>query len=130
VAETEEPRPATAEELLAAAARAAAAAPGAWVDPDPPDWPVVTVPESHWRDSYADGEPREAWKYLTAAVRLNGVPMHLEAYAIEVGPDGVQTALVLDERFCELANAVAADGHFQTHTIRGREYAVFASPFC
>lgn len=68
---------------------------------------------------------------LLAHVRLCGCDMHLEA--IEVEPTFSDTQSAADcnwsQMFDELTAAFGSDGPWDTVTIKGRKYALFAAPF-
>lgn len=79
-----------------------------------------------------DDSPGDKRSRLAATVRINGRNMHL--IAIEVGVDfvGCQTAKWHADRhlFDELHAAFHADGHYEAHTIAGRNYAIFLDGYC
>jgi len=92
------------------------------------------IPEEAWEDldSRPDCEEDHAQgSRLFATVVINGLRFHCEA--IEVADhDGLQQAShdEWDGILSAYAHACGADGHFNTLTIRGREYAVFITPSC
>jgi hypothetical protein len=89
----------------------------------------VTIPDNWWRPNEALDTPTDC---LYGTLEINGYAMHIEAWAITVDDDGLQTTVnsAYTEDFAQLHDAVHADGHFQTKTINGREYIILASPFC
>jgi hypothetical protein len=100
--------------------------PRPWGDLDVVD---VRFPEDQWHENDALEDPTVA---LNGPILvINGLPMHLEAWAVHDDHDGIQQA---DDYYAEdyekLHEAVHADGAFTTATIRGREYIVVASPHC
>lgn len=106
--------------------------------PDPRQEPYVesrrvaanlTIPDDVWQDTKAD-EDGSAPRLLTTLV-INGLHMHLEAVAVEMTA-GFQTTANAeeDERFGDLHSGAGGDGPFHTTTIRGREFVVFATPYC
>lgn len=90
---------------------------------------TVTFPEHQWELNDALDDP-------TACLRgpiliINGLPMHLEAWAVDYDEAGIQQpADEYAEDYEKLHEAVHADGSFNTISIRGRDYIVVASPFC
>lgn len=86
------------------------------------------IPEEAWEDV----EPHcTEGSRLFAAVVVNGLRFYCEAIEV-TDDDGLQQASdeVWDDILSEYAHACGADGHFNTLTIRGREYAVFITPSC
>lgn len=67
--------------------------------------------------------------YLIATMTVAGVPLHVEAIAVEPTTDGLNVALRADQvaRVEELENS--SDCAFQTVPARGREWVVVATPF-
>lgn len=87
---------------------------------------TMTIPDEAWEET-----PGSNGSSLHYSITLNGVGMHLDAIEIDPKSDP-QTPVDLSdaERFNEWSFAAGPDGPFETITIKGREYAVFASPFC
>jgi hypothetical protein len=93
-------------------------------------WPEVTVHDDSWEKT-GDNDPLSR---LSAAIVLNGVPLHVEARAVQVDEaSGCQSAMGndwpedVDEHLAAIANP---DGPFLTWTTGGREYVLLAFPFC
>lgn len=85
----------------------------------------VDIPASAWLVDRQDGSR------LRTTLVVNGVPLHLEAIAVEVGEGGVQDASNRsDESLALVHGAVGANGHWQTLEINGRDYVLIATPFC
>lgn len=62
---------------------------------------------------------------------VNGLPLHLEAIAVQVGEGGLQEASdQSDESLALVHQAVGSHGHWQTLEIDGRDYVLIATPFC
>lgn len=88
----------------------------------------LTIPDDDWTDATAEKDGSE----LLAGVTINGTPMHFEAFAI-VEDEGGNLKGATDEVEAALeawAHACRPDGPWETTTIRGRTYVVFASPYC
>lgn len=89
----------------------------------------VDVDAALWRDERRDGG------LLRCTLRVNGVPMHLEAVAVRVGSAGVMVAEVPEdeERLTALDGMYSA--RWTTTSIvmpgrrRAREYVLYAVPF-
>ena len=89
----------------------------------------VDVDAALWRHERRDGG------LLRCTLRLNGVPMHLEAVAVRVGRAGVMVAQVPEdeERLTALDGTYSA--RWTTTSIvppgrrRAREYVLYAVPF-
>lgn len=89
----------------------------------------VVVDPTLWRDERQDGG------LLRCTLRVNGVPMHLEAVAVKMGRAGVMLAEVPEdeERLAALDGIYSA--RWTTTPIvppgrrRAREYVLFAVPF-
>jgi hypothetical protein len=89
----------------------------------------VSVDPGLWRDERGDGG------LLLCTLRVNGLPMHLEAVAVRVGRSGVMVADVPEdeERLTALDGMYSA--RWTTTSIvppgrrRAREYVLFAVPF-
>jgi hypothetical protein len=90
---------------------------------------AITIPESAWRPTGADidAAPRDR---LLAAVRLNGVPFHAEAWRLTVGEDGCQTVVAggLADDFHGVGAALAPNGPFRETEIFGEPYLVLIFP--
>lgn len=97
-----------------------------------PAEPTITVPE--WQpigEEPNDYEPRwgDESSVLLASITINGLAMHLEAYEVFTEGD-VQESKQREENFGLYHSAAGADGHFTTTTIGGRQYVLFATPYC
>lgn len=89
----------------------------------------VTIPDEAWEEVNEGLEtPRNS---LITTLVVNGLPMHLEAWRVEVVGD-IQGAADSEYHDCfeQLHAAVNADGHFNTTTISGGEYILVATPHC
>lgn len=89
----------------------------------------ITIPDDAWEPNTALGDGRAR---LLTKLTINGVPLHLEAWALEdeEDEDGVRHALVDDDDLDRLVEAVGADGPFRTLEIGGRDYVLVATPYC
>jgi hypothetical protein len=96
-------------------------------NPSPNEWPTLTIPEHHWEEN---GETDKSSR-LSAAIYLNGVGMHFEARAVIEDEQHCQVAVGdwTEDVDTHLATIVQPDGPWETWTIRGREYIIFAYPF-
>ena len=95
--------------------------------------PTVTIPEDAWEDwSDYEGETSEQGSRLGTHIVINGIYFHVEAIEVEETDESIQEAkdAAWQESFDSYYAAAGADGGVNTMTIRGREYAVFLSPFC
>lgn len=98
----------------------------------------ITVPDDAWRHRGGNEDPGArlgATVAVTAHSPVEGkstLYMHLEAWAVHVDEQDIQTTVDFDfdEDLAMLHAAVGAEGHFETLYVGGREYVVFASPFC
>jgi len=117
-----------------------------------PDKPTITIPEDAWTESGepptciltgADGESADDCttheheedgdqrSRLTTTIVINGTMFHLDAYEVRDGAGGYQEAVQGgDNDLNHYAGAAGADGPFSTTTIDGRQYVLFATPFC
>lgn len=74
--------------------------------------------------------------HLIATITVNGCFMHLEAVAVAIHRAKGEALEVQigagesNESYDRLYDAFDADGRFETVTIKGREFAIFASPYC
>lgn len=97
-----------------------------------PSEPTITIPE--WQpigEEPNDYEPRwgDESSVLLASITINGLAMHVEAYEVFTEGD-VQESRQREENFGLYHSAAGADGHFTTTTIGGRQYVLFATPYC
>ena len=89
----------------------------------------VEVDPALWQDERGDGG------LLLCALRVNGLPMHLEAVAVRQGRAGVMVAQVPEDE----ERLVALDGMYSARWTtaaivppgrrRAREYVLYAVPF-
>ncbi|MGH9094159.1 MAG: hypothetical protein ACRDXE_03265 [Acidimicrobiales bacterium] len=92
--------------------------------------PTLTIPDEAWHpagtdENDAEGGDQERDRLVAAAI-INGTWMHFDA--IEVTDDGMR-AVGWDETLDRLFDLVSPGGPFDTTTIAGRTYVVFAHPF-
>lgn len=93
----------------------------------PDDWPAVTIPASHWEETTDGVEPRSR---LLANIVINGLPLHVEAWAVEL-VDGLQESLTaFPDDLDHLDNIAGPDKPFMTTKIEGQEYVLVAYPHC
>ena len=89
----------------------------------------VDVDPALWRDERRDGG------LLRCTLRVNGVPMHLEAVAVRVGRAGVMVAEVPEDEEPLTALDGMYSARWTTTSIvppgrrRAREYVLYAVPF-
>lgn len=92
--------------------------------------PTATV--TNWDElGNLDNRSAHPRALLLGTVSINGLMMHVEA--IQVTRRGSMQEAIhsdLEDRFTEWYVASGSEGHVQTATIKGRQYALFASPFC
>jgi hypothetical protein len=86
----------------------------------------VTIPDTAWEDNSGDYPPGSR---LYGVLSINGVLFHLDAREV-VDVDGVQSFVAYPADADLLWEALGGDGPYQTITVNGRDYAVFASPYC
>jgi hypothetical protein len=67
---------------------------------------------------------------LIRTLMVNQLEMHLEAWELRLETGLQQPKQMSEDDFSALHAAFGADGPFNTLTIAGREYVVFASPYC
>lgn len=88
----------------------------------------LDIDEKLWQPM---GNAPDVWaRVIGPRVYIGDVLHHLEAWAVVTGLGGIQRGCQDDERFGMLHQAVGAEGHFETVTINGRDYAVVMSPAC
>lgn len=90
----------------------------------------INVPSELWEQTGEAGD-RRARLYL-GGIFINGVAFHTEAIAVHVDETGTQVVDddAWEQTFNDNCSGAGTEGHLQTITIQGREYAVFLSPFC
>lgn len=87
----------------------------------------IIIPDDKWELNGYEDDPTAC---LLTTITVNGVNMHLEAIAVEIR-DGEQFPVTdWDENYYAYYRAAGADGDFRPVTISGRQYVLFASPFC
>ena len=84
----------------------------------------ITIPAEEWEDC-GDGR-------LLTTLSVNGSKLHLEAIEVEENAEGYQvhTGVILSDYYNRLCDNFGQDSKWYTVTINGKEYALFASPFC
>lgn len=87
------------------------------------DWDPIAPSDHGWDDPWS----RILYR---PGVTINGVGFHLEGWAVYDADDGTQTACYDDDGLGALHQGVGADGHWDTVTVRGREYVLAMSPYC
>lgn len=94
----------------------------------PGDFTIVQIdpiPDEMWEET---GEATP-WSRLTGPqLVFMGLPLHLEARAVELDDDGIQQAVEWPEDLDALCTIYPPDGPFMTTTLRGREYIIIAFP--
>lgn len=91
---------------------------------------TISIPDDAWEDNSCD-YPQGSRLY--ASLSLNGLMLHLDAREVtwdHTGSVPTQTFVAYPDDVDRLSEALGGDGPWSTLTIRGREYAVFASPYC
>jgi hypothetical protein len=91
-------------------------------------WPEVTIEHDAWEET-GDTDPSGR---LSTSLVLNGVPLHVEARAVQIDNSGCQSASGdwPDDVDVHLASIASPDGPFLTWVTGGREYVIVAFPFC
>ncbi len=88
-------------------------------------WPYLTIPEDDWEEDGDDSDPRAR---LIFAFYLNGSAMHLHAICVRGDNEAINAAWEGDlDKIYRLGDP---DKPYQKQTIRGRQYVVYAYPFC
>lgn len=88
----------------------------------------INIPPGMWEETGSDDEDhKDPRARLLASITINGLPMHLEAFAV-VEVDGIQMAA--DPAFQRDVEALQdmQDCAFQTVEIAGRDYILVATP--
>jgi len=91
----------------------------------------LSIPDSQWEPCGVDDENFES--RLATAVYINGVPHHLEAFQIKVNEKtGAQEAVdvAFEPNIGGICDVAEPDGHWQTVTIKDKEYVLVMTPFC
>lgn len=89
----------------------------------------VRFPDLQWEPNDAMDDPGAQLRGPVLVV--NGLPLHMEAWAVTYDEEGMQQgAEEWVDDFEKLHEAVHADGSFSTMTLNGREYIVICTPFC
>jgi hypothetical protein len=89
------------------------------------NFPTLNIPDGAW-SRWHDGT------HLTTIVVVNGVPCHLNAFAVHIDADDVQRADITDsalrEMYDELSETFGQCGLWEPTEIDGRSYVFFMSP--
>ena len=91
------------------------------------DPPTIHAGTLQWDEC---GHESDLSARLLSHVRIAGLDMHLEAWAVEDDGDGVQQAVETTMRgdaFGTICDIMDTD--FETVTINGREYVLIATPY-
>jgi hypothetical protein len=91
----------------------------------------LNIPDDAWEETGVDPGDMEA--RLSTEVRVNGVGHHLEAFQVKVNEKtDIQEAadIVFESNIGGICDVAEPDGHWQTVTIRGKEYVLAMTPFC
>lgn len=89
----------------------------------------LILPQEMWKPNDALDDPGACLQ--GPILVINGLRMHLEAWAVETDKAGIQQGVAeYGEDFESLYEAVHADGHFNTIEVGGREYIMVAYPMC
>lgn len=91
----------------------------------------ITIPEDQWDESGYDNDPRG---HLITMIKIGGCYMHLEAFAVKERKrtDGSIAQDFGDWEDSHEAEAIMRSADYEpTHTItiKGREYALIATPY-
>lgn len=91
---------------------------------------LVIEPDT-WEACGGEDDPT-AKLHTTITLRVHGevIELHLDALAVEPGSDPQSGVQGVWGEFDGWASAAGGDGPMSTIAINGREYCVFASPFC
>jgi hypothetical protein len=88
------------------------------------------ITQVEWKDISDNGPARSR---LLGTIEILGVLMHLEAIQVKDGEEHAQVTVAEDceEMLDSLFNVFAPnDSAFNTLIIEGKEYVLFASPYC
>lgn len=87
--------------------------------------PTITIPDEAWAKS---GSDEDETSRLLATLIINGVHMHLEAYALKPDQDEQTFA---DPEFSDVDECFfrITDTATEKVTIMGREYVLLATPY-
>ena len=89
--------------------------------------PAIDADELTWSET---GDGNDASARLTAHIRICGVDMHLEAWAVEEDDCGIQCAISATLRCDDLGTLQGImDCEFSVTMINGRNYVLIATPF-
>jgi len=93
------------------------------------DYPTITIPDEAWQETgpTEDDAPdkHDPRSRLLTTIVINGTLMHLEAYALVDGDEQRFTSYFEEE---DLAFFALTDSAVETTEIRGRTYALVATP--
>lgn len=87
----------------------------------------ILIPVDQWEKCGSEEDPASR---LLTTIYINGISMHLEAIAIEDHFNSHIPVTAFQEEYEAYYRAAGADGEFTPVTIAGRQYVLFASPFC
>jgi hypothetical protein len=85
------------------------------------------LPDSLW---HATGHESDPGARLLMTMRINGVPHHLEAVAVENHADFQELAKASGYEADAVWDLFSASGHMDVMTIKGRSYILLMSPYC
>jgi hypothetical protein len=90
----------------------------------------LTIPDEAWEETGVEEDALDA--RLLTTVCINGVNHHLEAFQVETTEQGIQQAvdIAFEGNIGGICDVSEPDGHWQTVTIKGKEYALAMTPFC
>jgi hypothetical protein len=93
----------------------------------------IHIPDEAWEktgDCGGDEDHEDPNARLLVAIHINGVPHHVEAFAVEEA-DGIQKPHpdfeYEYEGMCQMSQP---DGSYQTVSINERDYVLSMSPYC
>jgi len=89
----------------------------------------LKIKDEDWAPTGDESDPTSR---LLISVYVNGVPHHLEAYAVKDDEEGYQTAVdsAYDSNLHGMFQVSEAEGRWETLEISGREYVLAMTPFC
>lgn len=90
----------------------------------------LNIPYEEWEPN--DNLDEDPTSILYHTLVINGLHLHLEAWAVYTDAEGIQRTVCpdYDDDLGMLHAAVHGDGHFDTVEMNGRDYIILASPFC
>lgn len=81
---------------------------------------AIALPDNQWIE--VEGSNAGV---LIQSIWVNATMFHFTAIEVRTNGEGIQVATTDDELFGALHAAHNAEGHYQTTTIKGREYVLF-----